>query len=204
MRFQKLAAICGITGPPMFGITLAILTIVEYDFMRSLGWRPLQVIDWPSGLALGPYGVWMTIIFILSGLLMAIFALGLRSTLDDGPAARIGSLCLLLAGCALAGLAFPTDPTIRSGPKTWHGVLHDMFFVLLGLALLTSMLSLGRAFQADPSWRGFGIYTFVTTALALPSFALKGVTFYLFLGVILTWGLVVAIKLLRLSRQTGD
>ena len=188
----------------MFGLTLVSLTVIEYDFMRSLGWRPLQVIDWPSGLALGPYGLWLIIMFILSGTLMAIFALGLRSALENGTGSRIGTLSLLLAGCALAGLAFPTDPTFRSYPKTWHGLLHDLFFVLLGLALLTSMLALGRAFQKDARWRGLGLYTFVTAAFALPSFALKGVAFYLFLGAILIWGFVVALKLLKLSNQIKD
>jgi len=204
MRFQKIAAICGLVGPPMFGVTLISLTLLEYDFIRSLGWRPLQVIDWPSGLALGPYGIWMTVMFILSGLLMAIFALGLRTALGNGAAPHIGTLSLLLAGCALAGLAFPTDPTFRSYPKTWHGLLHDLFFVLLGFALLTSMLALGRAFQTDARWRGFGIYTFITAAFALPSFALKGAAFYLFLGAILAWGFVIALKLLSVSNQIND
>jgi hypothetical protein len=199
VSFQKIAAICGIVGPPLFGFTLVILTMLQYDFMRGLGWRPLQVIDWPSGLALGPYGLWMTLMFVLSGLLMAIFALGLRSALGSGVALHIGTLSLFLTGCALAALAFPTDPTFRSYPKTWHGFLHDLFFVLLGIALLVSMLALGRAFQADPLWKGLGIYTFVTAALALPSFALKGIAFYLFLGAILTWSFLLAIRLLDLS-----
>lgn len=203
MRFQKFAALCGIAGPPLFGLTLVVLTLLQYDFMRDLGWRPLRVIDWPSGLALGPYGLWMTLMFVLSGLLMAIFALGLRSALGSGVALHIGTLSLFLTGCALAALAFPTDPTFRSYPKTWHGFLHDMFFVLLGLALLTSMLALGRAFQTDPRWKGLGVYTYVTAALALPSFAMKGVAFYLFLAAILVWGGVLAIKLWRLSRQNN-
>lgn len=172
--------------------------------MRGLGWRPLRVIDWPSGLALGPYGLWMTITFPVSGLLMAIFALGLRNALGSGTAARIGTLGLLLAGCTLAGLAFSTDPTFRSYPKTWHGMLHDLFFALLGFTLLTSMLALGRAFQTNPRWKGYGLYTNITAALALPSFALKGVAFYFFLAAILTWGFVIAVKLLNLTNQIND
>jgi hypothetical protein len=204
MRFQKFAALCGVAGPPMFGLTLVSLTLLEYDFMLSLGWRPHQVIDWPSGLALGPYGIWMTAIFILSGVLMAIFALGLRTALGNKTAPRIGTLSLLLAGFALAGLAFPTDPTFRTYPKTWHGLLHDLFYVLLGISLLTAMFALGRSFQADPRWKGHGLYTYVTAALVLPSFAMKGIAFYLFLGAVLTWGFVVASKLLRLSNQIDD
>ena len=201
MKFQKLAALGGIVGPILFAGVVTTLTIVKYYFMRSLGWDPIYAptFDWPSGLSLGPYGLWMTLTFILSGLLMAIFALALRTVLDEGTAPRIGILGLLLSGCALMGLAFTTDPTIRSTPATWHGRLHDLSFVLLGVFMLLSMLGLGRAFQNDPRWRKFGLYTFITAACAIPSFALKGIAFYLFLGAILAWSVTVAIQLLRLS-----
>ena len=174
--------------------------------MRGLGWDPIHAptFDWPSGLSLGPYGIWMTLTFILSGLLMATFALALRTMLDEGTASRIGTLGLLLAGCALAGLAFTTDPTIRSTPATWHGRLHDLSFVLLGVFMLMSMLGLGRAFQNDARWRDVGTYTFATAACAIPSFALKGIAFYLFLAAILTWSVVIAIKLLRFSNPRND
>ena len=189
-------------GPALFASVVTILTIVQYDFMRGLGWDPIYAptFDWPSGLSLGPYGIWMTLTFILSGLLMVMFALALRTVLDEGTASRIGTLGLLLAGCALAGLAFTTDPTIRSTPATWH----DLSFVLLGIFMLTSMLGLGKAFQSDSRWRGFDTYTFVTAACAIPSFALKGIAFYLFLGAILTWSIVIAIKLLRLSNPKNN
>ena len=201
MKFQKLAALGGILGPIWFAGVVITLTVVQYDFMRGLGWDPLYAptFDWPSGLSLGPYGLWMTLTFIFSGLLMVIFAIALRTALDEGTASRIGTLSLLLSGCALAGLAFTTDPTIRTTPATWHGRLHDLSFVLLGFFMLLSMLGLGRAFQNDSHWRGFGLYTFVTAAFAIPSFAQKGIAFYLFLGAILTWSVIMAIQLLSLS-----
>jgi len=200
MSFQKLAALGGILGPIWFAGAVIALTILQYDFMRGLGWDSLHAptFDWPSGLALGPYGFWMTLTFIVSGLLMSTFALALRTALNE-PAPHIGTLGLLLSGCALMGLAFSADPTIRSTPVTWHGRLHDLSFVLLGVFMLVSMLGLGRAFQHDLRWRGFGLYTYVTVACAIPSFALKGVAFYLFLGAFLTWSEVLAIQLLRLS-----
>jgi len=177
------------------------LTIAQYDFMRGLGWDPIHAptLDWPSGLSLGPYGIWMTLTFILSGLLMVTFALALRTMLDEGNAPRIGTLGLLLAGCALTGLAFTTDPTHRTTPITWHGILHDLFFVLLGLFLLVSMLGLGRVFKSDSRWKGFGSYTYITAACAIPSFALKGIAFYLFLLAILIWSLAISVKLYLLS-----
>jgi hypothetical protein len=203
MKLQKLAALGGILGPILFAGVITMLTIVQYDFMRSLGWDPIYAptFDWPSGLALGPYGIWMTLTFLLSGLLMATFAIGLRKILDVGTAPHIGTLSLLLSGCALAGLAFTTDPTLRSTPATWHGRLHDLSFVLLGLFMLVSMLGLGRAFQNDSRWRGFGLYTFITASCAIPSFAIKGLAFYLFLSAILMWSILIALKLLRLLDQ---
>jgi hypothetical protein len=201
VRFPKFAAICGIVGPPVFGATIVILTVLEDDFMRSLGWRPLRVIDWPSGLALGPYGHWMTVMFILSGLLMGIFAMGLRAALENGTAPRIGILGLLLAGFAMAGLAVPSDPTFRDYPKTWHGFLHDSFYALLGIALVTSMLALGRAFKTDPHWKGYSLYTYITAIVIIPCAALKGVAFYLFLVAVLTWSFLIALKLLKFSKS---
>jgi hypothetical protein len=206
MNFRKLAALGGILGPILFASVVTSLTISQYDFLRGLGWDPIHAptFDWPSGLALSPYGLWMTLTFLLSGLLMATFALGLRSALGRGITPRIGILGLLLAGCALAGLAFTTDPTLRSTPATWHGRLHDLSFVLLGLTLLPSMLALGRAFQTDARWRGFGLYTYATAALAIPMFVLKGAAFYIFLAAILTWSSAVATKLFRLVYVNND
>jgi hypothetical protein len=48
----------GMTGPVVFGLTLTVLTFLEYDFMIGLGWDPIysSAVPWPSALALGPYG----------------------------------------------------------------------------------------------------------------------------------------------------
>ena len=105
-----------------------------------------------------------------------------------------------LAGIFLAGLAFTTDPTIRSTPATWHGRLHDLSFVMLGLTLMPSMLLLGFAFRADAHWRGLSSYTWLTVALAGPAFALKGAAFYVFLLAVLVWSEVAAIRLHRKIR----
>lgn len=56
---------------------------------------------WPSGLALGPYG-WVQILnFVVSGLLLAIFAAGLHFEVTDGYGSRIGARLLFVAGIAL-------------------------------------------------------------------------------------------------------
>jgi len=193
----RLAARLGIIGSALFGIIVASLTVLKYDFLLSLGWHPLNAstFDWPSGLALGDYGWIMTVTFILSGFMMAIFASGLRLSLPPSRITLVATFILSLAGLALAGLAFTTDPTIRSTPATWHGRLHDLSFVILGLTLMPAMILLGFAFRTDQQWKNLSLYTWITVALAFPAFWLKGAAFYVFLLAILVWSEVVAIWL---------
>jgi hypothetical protein len=184
-------------GPIIFAIVLIILTVIQYDFMRGLGWHPITAptFDWPSGLALGPYGIVMTATFIISGLLIAILALHLKADLNPARTSQAGSALLVLSGLFLASLAFTTDPTIRTTPATWHGRLHDLSFVLLGLTLFPSMIVLGFAFLQNESWKSFSLYTWLTVAFAIPAFILKGAAFYIFLFAILFWIETLAWKL---------
>ena len=193
----KLATRAGIIGPILLGIVIVTLTILKYDFLLSLGWDPIHAptFDWPSGLALGKYGWIMTVTFLLSGLMMMIFASGLRLSLPQTQITFISTFILSLAGIALAGLAFTTDPTIRSTPATWHGRLHDLSFVALGITLMPAMILLGFAFRTDEHWVGLSLYTWITVALALPAFWLKGAAFYVFMLAVLIWCEVVALRL---------
>ncbi len=193
----KLAARAGMIGPVLFGFVLVTLTIIKYDFLISLGWDPIHAptFDWPSGLALGDYGWIMTVTFLLSGLMMTFFASGLRLSLPPSRLTFISTFVLSLAGIFLAGLAFTTDPTIRSTPATWHGILHDTSFVMLGLTLMPAMILLGFALRTDTHWRGLPSYTWLTVALTGPTFALKGPAFYIFLLAILVWNEVVAMRM---------
>lgn len=238
---KRLGLLSGLIGPVLFLVMVTALTILKFDFLLGLGWHPLRAptFDWPSGLALGPYGALMTATFLLCGAMMSLFALRLRACLNVGAAvqlphvrrtlvlstfaplsvnsakdlvrrtyftsARIGSTLLALAGLALMGLAFTTDPTgvfpaLRgSTPATWHGRLHDASFVLLGLTLLPAMLFLGRAFRSDPRWRGLAIYTWATAAFVIPAFILKGPAFYVFLAAVLLWSETLAWRLNQIS-----
>jgi hypothetical protein len=191
-RLIKLAALAGVIGPVLFAVIVTGLTFAEAGFMRSIGWDPFgNVVDWPSGLAMGPYGWLMTINFFLCGAMMAFFAYGVKLALQE----KFATTLLMLAGFAMMGLIFTTDPTLRSYPKTWHGILHDTFFAVLGIMLMTGMLLLGRVFQKHEHWKNLSIYTWGTLALVVPTFWLKGMAFYVFLASILIWSEVVALRL---------
>jgi hypothetical protein len=191
---KTLSVVSGILGPVLFAIMTALLTWLQYDFLLSLGWDPLHdpTHDWPSGLSLGPYGGWMIATFILCGLMLALFGLGLRSTLQPGFASNAAVILMVIAGLAMVGESFLTDPLYQGPPHTWHGVLHDTFFVILGLSLMPGMVFLGRALRRQPRSKGLGTYTWVTAAFALPAFFLKGAAFYVFLAAVLVWAEVLA------------
>jgi len=197
----KLAVRAGIIGPILFGFVLLSLTILKYDFLLSLGWYPIYAptFDWPSGLALGDYGWIMTLTFIFSGIMMTLFASGLRLSLPQTQLTFISSLLLSTSGLALAGLAFTTDPTIRSTPATWHGQLHDLSFVLLGVTLMPAMILLGFIFRHDEHWQTLSGYTWLTVALAFPIFWIKGTAFYLFILAVLVWCEAIAFRLRLIS-----
>lgn len=203
ISLQKLATLAGTFGPILFGLTLFTLTLLDAEFLRSLGWDPLHAptFDWPSGLSLGPHGGIMIAAFIINGALMMVFGMGLGTSLPQTSTVRIAAILMVLAGFAMMGLSFLTDPTLRDYPATWHGRLHDLSFVALGLTLFPSMILFGISFLALPSWRNFGWYTFLTLTFAAPAFALKGIAFYIFLAAILAWSVVIA---RRLEHNNGD
>lgn len=199
----RLAVLAGIIGPLLLGSVIAILTIAQRDFMTSIGWKLNAPLDWPSGLSLGPYGWIMTAAFFISGLLIIVFASGLRLRLPPGRLAVISTWLLIAAGYGMIGLISPTDKTLdkelHGMPATWHGRLHDSSFVIIGVTLMPAMLLLGYLFLKDKRWKNLAIYTWITVALAVPTFWMKGFAFYIFLLAILVWCEVIAFRLKSLA-----
>ena len=200
-RLNRAALVAGTVGPLAFGLTVAGLSVAQYDFMRGLGWNPITAptFDWPSGLALGPYGLLMTLAFVVGGAGLALLALGVGQSLRAGSVGRVAAAMLVLAGIAMAALASPTDPTLTTRVATITGRIHDLSFVALGLTLFPAILLFAVAFRRDPAWRPLSIWTWLTLALAAPAFILKGPAFYVFLAAVLVWVEAVAARLGRVD-----
>jgi hypothetical protein len=198
-RLLRFAALAGMIGPFLFGAMLVLLTMLEYDFMRSLRWDPIHAAttDWPSGLALGPYGGWMIATFILSGLLLVLFALSLRQFFPRSP----GPALLFIAGMAVMMLSSLTDPTYRTTPATLHGIIHDSAYVVLGLSFLPGLLILAWEFGKTATWRMHGQVSWLVAVLTIPTFYIKGITFYIFLLAVLVWYELTAIRIWQLIRE---
>lgn len=199
----RLAVIAGIVGPLLLGSVITLLTIIQRDFMTSIGWELNAPFDWPSGLSLGPYGWIMTATFFISGLLIAVFASGLRLRLPPLRLSTISTWLLIAAGYGMIGLTSPTDKTLDKElygmPATWTGRLHDSSFVIIGVTLMPAMVLLGYIFRKDERWQDLASYTWLTVALAVPTFWMKGFAFYIFLLAILVWCEVIAFRLRSLA-----
>jgi len=194
------AALAGTVGPVLFGSVLVALSVLEYNFMLGIGWRPVAdpAGAWPSGLALGPYGALQVANFVVSGLLLAFFALGLHLGVTNGRGLPpLGPALLFTAGVAMALMGFETDPIRRVGPRSPHGLIHDTAFVIFVLAFLAALYILWRRLREDVRGRGHARYTLATGILAAVLLLLPGVAYYLLLVTLLAWIEVTAIRLWR-------
>jgi hypothetical protein len=194
----RLGALCGIVGATFLSLAIFILTVAQYNFLIRLGWHPLYspTFDWPSGLALGPYGRWMTLTFIVCGALLMVLSLGLRDWLLRCASSTASSFAVAIAAIGMSGLAFTTDPTLSTTTPTWHGRLHDSSFLLLSASLVISQILLAQAFlhQRRPRWMRF---TLVICATVVIGFVLKGLLFYLMFLATSIWFVGLSMLMLK-------
>ena len=159
--------------------------------------------DTVSELALGPWGWVQVANFVITGLLMIAFAVGLAWTLRSGRAytwtprliAAYGS------GIVLAGV-FVTDP-VPSAAHTWHGTLHLAASLLTFGALTAVCFVVARRFP-DRRWAW---YSRVTGAAVAVLFVAMGAGPPAAIGlvqraaIIVGWTWIAAISLLARSAR---
>jgi Protein of unknown function (DUF998) len=167
----KALCLCGVVAGPLFSVAWIVegATRVNYDPLRY----PI------SSLSIGDAG-WMQIAtFIITGLLVLAFAIGLRSALR--PSGSLWGPALVgLAGIGLIGAGiFVTDPLNGYPPgtplipteRTIHGILHDLFGIPFFLGLPITGFVFARRF-ARRSQRGWAAYS------AISGFAIFAVFFF--------------------------
>jgi hypothetical membrane protein len=107
-----------------------------------------------SSLALGPQGWQQIANFVICGMLVVLFSIGLRRNLRPGSGGLAVPLLVAVWGVGLIGAGiFVTDPVggypTAATPVTWQGRLHDLAFSLpafaaLALAMLTASVAFAR------------------------------------------------------------
>ena len=157
--------ICGLVAGPLFTILWIIESVTRANY------NPLR--HPVSSLALGDSG-WMQVAnFMVAGLLMVAFALGLRLALRSQRGSTWGPLLVAIWGIGLLGAGiFVTDPVSGYPPgtpavllnPTAHGALHDQISVVGFLALTAACFVFTYRF-ARQGERGWAFYSAVTGIL---------------------------------------
>jgi hypothetical membrane protein len=136
--------------PPLAALVLAVMTVRQLDFLDQQGWSPVQRTRtlWPSLMALGPQGYVVTVVFVLLGAAVLIFANRLLHSPE--PAARWAGAFLSLASLGLLLVAVPTDLPPTSDPS-WHAVVHDAAYPLIPLGAIAATIALAASRSAGVS-----------------------------------------------------
>ncbi len=167
---------CGIVGSILFVLVFLIdgTTRIGYDPM----YHPV------SALSLSDRG-WIQITnFIVAGLLMTAFAVGLRRSLYPGHGARWSPLLLGLFGISLvfSGI-FVMDPMQEYPPGapagtfsegvSWQHDAHDAFGIVVFASLPIACFVLARGFGKS-SRRGWALYSILTGLVMFVLFFIFG------------------------------
>jgi hypothetical membrane protein len=153
----------GVIGPVLLVVVFSIEGAIRPDY------DPIRV--FMSQLSLGEQG-WVQIAnFVVSGLLIMAFAVGLRRVVSSGRASRWGPILVGLVGLGLVvSGVFVTDPALGYPPGTppgfsqnpsWHGSLHLLGALLVFGGLPITSFVFGRRFQAqaDRRWARYSVAT---------------------------------------------
>ena len=214
----RLLIACGAIGPILFILVFLVEGAIRPGYSA---WH-----NFVSDLSLSNQG-WMQIAnFLICGVLMLCFALGLRQVLRSGKGAVWGPLLLGIFGLSLliAGF-FVTDPSLgyyppgtSSSTHTLHGTIHGANAPLAFGSLTIAIFVLARRFASDRQWRGWALYSLVTGILFVGFFIACLVVAVLDqsgvlpnapagllerIAIIIGWGWI-ALLALRLLRQMGS
>ncbi|GCE15391.1 DUF998 domain-containing protein [Tengunoibacter tsumagoiensis] len=207
----RLLLACGAIG--------ALLNIVVILILGAIrpGYNALLIPD--SSLELGEGGWIQMTNYIVTGVLLLAFAIGLRLRLCTGRGSTWGPILLGLFGLSFIGTGiFVTDPVLGYPPgvpsmTTIPGTIHNLLGQLQFNSLAVACFVLARRDAADPASRRWAWYSVATGLLVVASSIVFVLTFILLdggpvglierIGIIVSgcWVALLAIRLM--SKQAS-
>lgn len=195
----------GIAGPALFLVILAAAGSVRWP-----DYHPLR--QYVSELGTGPYQHIQNLNFVAFGVLMVVFALGLRQGSIEEGAYKTGPVLVGVFGLGMCLMGiFHLDPPTSYEPEraTWEGILHLVAFVVAFGSVVPACFIFADRFRRNSRWQSYSAYSLLTGVTATfcflmlfaawPMYAWKGLWQVLLIAVILAWIEAVAIRLFRLA-----
>jgi hypothetical membrane protein len=165
-RSVRVGALAGMVGPMLFTLTFLMQEATRRDEFNPVA-EPV------SALEAGPNGWIQQVNFVVFGLMMLAFAVGLNRGVAP---TRTGFLGPALLGVAALGLflaaAFPLREDVAG--VTYDPGGHFVAGVTFFLSTSLAMLVLPRRLSRDSRWRGLATYTAICGVLALIGFVVLG------------------------------
>ena len=152
----RLFIACGVIGPLLFVVVFLIEGVTRSHYSV---WH-----NFVSDLSLGQQGWEQIGNFLICGVFVLCFAVGLRQVLQSGRGSLWGPMLFGLFGVGLivVGL-FVTDPV--NGPQTFHGTIHNDITPIVFISVIAACFVLARRFAGHPNWKGWVPYSLVTGIL---------------------------------------
>ncbi|QSB16892.1 DUF998 domain-containing protein [Natronosporangium hydrolyticum] len=165
---------CGALAPPVFVVVFLVAGALRAGYDPT--YHPV------SALSLGGLG-WLQITsFVVTGLLLLAFAVGLRRVMRPGPGSRWAPVLIGMVGVSLVASGvfvmdpiptFPPGTTSIPEPATWHHTLHDLagagVFGLLPIACFVMARWFGSR-PGRPGWMWYSLVTGVAMIVLLIAF----------------------------------
>jgi hypothetical membrane protein len=155
--FTRLLIAGGVVGPLLFIVAFLIEGATRPGYSA---WH-----NYVSSLSTSNQGWEQIANFLMCGLLVLCFAVGLRQVLRTGRSAVWGPILFGVFGLALvtAGI-FVTDSslgyppgTTTSGPQTLHGTIHGVAGLVTFFSLAITCFVMARRFAGEPNWKGWAL-----------------------------------------------
>jgi len=143
---KKLAPWAGMIGPALFTLVFTL-----EGFLRE-GYDPVQM--YVSELSIGLRG-WIQIVnFMVLGLCLMVFAIGVSKAFPAGKASRAGPILLLIiAACYFISGPLVTDPAAMfDNQQSVQGFLHGIFGALVFALSPVCCFVFWRRFRVDANW----------------------------------------------------
>ncbi|HZS79282.1 MAG TPA: DUF998 domain-containing protein [Ktedonobacteraceae bacterium] len=165
----RLLIACGAIGPLLFIVVFLIEDVTRPGYSA---WH-----NFVSELSLSDQGWEQIVNFLICGVLVFCFAIGLRQVFRAGKGAIWGPLLLGIFGILLIIVGiFVTDPSLGYPPgtsrniQTLHGIIHGLGAPFTFGSLAIAIFVLARRFAGDPAWRGWAIYSTITGIIVVLTF----------------------------------